>query len=101
MSLRRVRNVLANPNAVVLVDHYDEDWRQLWWVNLVGEARVLTDGPELARALLALRKKYPQYREGWPLEGGTPVIALDVRRLQDWRSSSPDRHRGGHLDPGA
>jgi PPOX class probable F420-dependent enzyme len=101
MNLRRVRNVLANPRAVVLIDHYEEDWRQLWWLTLVGDARVLREGPELARALLALRKKYPQYREGWPLESAAPVIALDVRRLQHWRSSSPDRHRGSRLDPGA
>ncbi len=101
MSLRRVRNVLANPKAVVLIDHFEEDWRRLWWVNLGGEARVLTDGPELAQALLALRKKYSQYREGWPLESGAPVIALDVGRLRYWRSSSRGRRRAGRPGPGA
>jgi PPOX class probable F420-dependent enzyme len=101
MSLRRVRNVGANPNAVLLVDHYEEDWRRLWWVSLAGEARVLTRGPELARALAALRRKYPQYRDGWPLDRSAPVIALDVRRLRHWRSSSPGRRRAARSDPGA
>ena len=27
--LRRVRNILANPQAALVVDHYDEDWRSL------------------------------------------------------------------------
>jgi PPOX class probable F420-dependent enzyme len=101
MNLRRVRNVLANPQASVLIDHYEEDWSQLWWVNLAGEARVLTDGPERARALLALRDKYPQYREGWALESAAPVIAIDVAQLRYWRSSSPDLHHGVRPDPGA
>jgi hypothetical protein len=70
-------------------------------VNLAGEARVLSDGPEHARALLALRNKYAQYRENWPLESGAPVIALDVEQLRYWRSSSPDRRRAGRPDPGA
>jgi hypothetical protein len=95
------RVVLANPKAVILVDHYQEDWRRIWWVSLAGEARVLTQGPELARALAALRRKYPQYRDGWPLDRGAPVIALDVRRLRHWRSSSPGRRRADRPDPGA
>ncbi len=99
LGLRRVRNVMANPNAVMLVDHYDEDWRRLWWVLLTGEARVLRDGVEHRQALAALRRKYPQYREGWPLDGGALVIALDVVRLRHWRSSSPGRRRAVRPDP--
>ena len=30
--LRRVRNILANPQAALVVDHYDEDWRELRYV---------------------------------------------------------------------
>ncbi|HEY0493176.1 MAG TPA: TIGR03668 family PPOX class F420-dependent oxidoreductase [Candidatus Dormibacteraeota bacterium] len=100
-SLRRVQNVLANPKAVVLVDHYEEDWQMLWWVTLSGEARVLTDGAEQARAVIALRKKYPQYRRGWPLRGGAPVIALNVGRLHYWQSSSGGRGRAVRPDPAA
>lgn len=99
--LRRVRNVMANPNAVLLVDQYDEDWRRLWWVLLRGQSKVLRDGVEHRRAVAALRRKYPQYREGWALDRGAPVIALDVVSLRHWRSSSPGRRRADRQGPGA
>jgi hypothetical protein len=28
--LARVRHIQAQPNVVVLIDHYEEDWAQLW-----------------------------------------------------------------------
>lgn len=40
-ALRRLANVRANPRVAVLVDHYAEDWRQLWWVRADGVGRVL------------------------------------------------------------
>jgi PPOX class probable F420-dependent enzyme len=101
LALRRVRNVVANPDSVLLVDHFEEDWRRLWWVLLRGQSRLLKDGPEHRRALAALKRKYPQYREGWRLEPEALVIALDVRRLQHWRSSSPARSRRARPAPGA
>ncbi len=92
---------MANPTAVMLVDHYEEDWHGLWWVLLRGQARVLHDGVEHRRALAALRRKYPQYREGWPLDGGALVIALDAVTLRRWRSNSPGRRRAVRPDPPA
>ncbi|MEO6796338.1 MAG: TIGR03668 family PPOX class F420-dependent oxidoreductase [Candidatus Dormibacter sp.] len=100
-ALRRVRNVQANPNAVLLIDHYDERWQRLWWVTLRGASRLLQEGAEHRQALVALRRKYPQYREEWPLDPGALVIALDVRRLRYWQSSSPVRRRARRPGPGA
>jgi PPOX class probable F420-dependent enzyme len=91
--LRRVRNVRANPRAALLIDHYVEDWRQLWYVLLRGTARIVDRGPEQQRAIIALRKKYPQYRTTVPLAPDALVIAIDVRRLRHWRASSPRRVR--------
>ena len=87
--LRRVKNVRANPRAALLVDDYVEDWRRLWWVLLHGRARVVDRGPEQERAITALKRKYPQYRTSLPLAADALVIAIDVRRLQHWRASSP------------
>ena len=28
-NLRRVRNIIANPQVSLVVDHYEEDWKQL------------------------------------------------------------------------
>jgi PPOX class probable F420-dependent enzyme len=64
--LRRVKNVRANPRAALLIDHYVEDWRRLWWVLLRGRARIIDRGP---------------------------VIAIDLRRIRHWRSASPGRGR--------
>jgi PPOX class probable F420-dependent enzyme len=89
--LRRVKNIQANPMAALLVDHYLEDWRRLWWVLLHGRARLVTHGPEQQRAIAALRRKYPQYRTTTPLAADALVIALDVRRLRHWQASHPGR----------
>lgn len=93
--LRRVKNVQANPLAALLIDHYVEDWRRLWYVLLRGKARVIDHGAEHQRAITALRKKYPQYRTTAPLAPDALVIAIDVRRLRHWRASSrgPGRAR--------
>ncbi len=36
--LRRLANINANPRVTLLVDHYAEDWTQLWWVDPDGIA---------------------------------------------------------------
>jgi PPOX class probable F420-dependent enzyme len=91
--LRRVKNVRANPRAALLIDHYVEDWRRLWYVLLRGKARIVDRGPEQQRAIAALRKKYPQYRTTVPLAPDALVIAIDVRRLRHWRASSREHGR--------
>ena len=42
--LRRVRNLLDNPQVALLIDHYDQDWTQLWYILLTGTAQLL-DAP--------------------------------------------------------
>jgi PPOX class probable F420-dependent enzyme len=82
--LQRLRNIRSDPRVGVLVDTYDGDWSALWWVRMDGTARVLDDGDERARAVNALRGKYPQYREQ-PLDG--PVVAIDVERWVGWSAT--------------
>ena len=91
--LQRILNLRANPNVALLVDHYEEDWRRLWYALFRGTARVLDSGAEHERAIRALRRKYPQYRTVVPLDSGALVIALDAQRLSHWRSSSPGPDR--------
>jgi PPOX class probable F420-dependent enzyme len=85
--LRRVRYLRANPRAAVLVDHYEEDWRRLWFVLLEGPVRLLDRGAEHGRAIAALRRKYPQY-VAMPLAADALVIALDVGEWREWRSAT-------------
>ena len=37
--LQRLTNVRADPRCAVLVDHYSDDWRQLWWERADGNGR--------------------------------------------------------------
>ena len=79
--LRRIENARARPEVTILVDHYDDDWRHLWWLRLRGRARVLDDGQERAHALALLQEKYPQYRAE-PPDGA--VLAVDITEVRDW-----------------
>jgi PPOX class probable F420-dependent enzyme len=81
--LARIRWLLARPQAALTVDHYDEDWSALAWVQAVGSAQILeaADAPE---ALEALADRYPQYRRR-PPDG--PVVALDPERFVWWRAT--------------
>jgi PPOX class probable F420-dependent enzyme len=86
--LKRVRNILENPRAAFVVDHYDEDWRRLGWVMLRGAAEILESGPEHDRAQELLRARYPQYRA--MNLAGLPVIALRIVRATSWGNLSAD-----------
>ncbi|MGP3920155.1 TIGR03668 family PPOX class F420-dependent oxidoreductase [Nonomuraea sp. 10N515B] len=80
-NLRRLRNIRENPQVSLLVDHYDDDWAQLWWVRADGLARIVEGGTEREAALDALAHKYPQYRERRP---AGPVIVVTVTRWTGW-----------------
>ncbi len=81
--LRRIANVERNPKVSLLVDHYEEDWRRLWWVRLDGRASVVRSGPEFEGALRLLADKYPQYRSSPP---PGPVLAIRVERWSGWEA---------------
>jgi PPOX class probable F420-dependent enzyme len=80
--LKRVRNILENPNAAFVADRWDEDWSRLGWVMLRGRAEILHDGAEHDRAQALLRERYPQYRAMNLAE--LPVIALRIERATSW-----------------
>jgi PPOX class probable F420-dependent enzyme len=86
--LKRVRNILENPQAAFVVDEYDEDWQRLGWVMLRGVAEILESGPEHDRAQELLRARYPQYRA--MNLAGLPVIALRIVRATSWGNLSAD-----------
>ena len=82
--LRRVRNLLANPEVQLLVDRYDEDWTQLVYIQLRGRATLIEPGPEHTEALDLLRAKYRQYRS-MPLEEA-PIIRIELYENVSWRA---------------
>ena len=81
--LRRLVNIEANPHVSMLVDHYADDWSQLWWVRADGVAAVHYSGEEMAAGYALLRKKYVQYQR-IALDG--PVVTVEVRRWSSWQA---------------
>jgi PPOX class probable F420-dependent enzyme len=83
--LRRLRNIAGNPAVALLADHYDDDWRALWWVRADGTARVLEpEDEEAARARALLAARYEQYRAAPP---PGPVVAVAVERWSGWAAA--------------
>lgn len=64
--LQRLENIRRDPRVTLLVDEYDEDWSNLWWVRADGQARVVESGSELAAPVAWLCDKYEQYRDTPP-----------------------------------
>jgi PPOX class probable F420-dependent enzyme len=84
VSLRRLRNIAENPRVSLLVDHYIDDWSQLWWVRADGLAAVESASAGHAGHWDLLRAKYPQY-SGPVLDG--PVIVVAVESWTGWAYS--------------
>jgi len=79
--LRRLINIERNPSVSLLVDHYVDDWTQLWWVRADGTATIHHSGVEMATGYALLRRKYAQY-ERLALDG--PVVTIEVRHWASW-----------------
>jgi PPOX class probable F420-dependent enzyme len=83
-ALQRLANIAAEPRVSVLVDHYEEDWRRLWWVRADGTARVLDparEAGEVADAVEALALDYAPYADQEP---AGPLIGISVQRWLGW-----------------
>jgi PPOX class probable F420-dependent enzyme len=82
--LARVRWLRERPRAALTVDHYEDDWSKLAWVQAVGDVRLLdaADHPDSVQALTA---RYPAYRERPP---SGLLLSLEPVRLVWWRASA-------------
>jgi PPOX class probable F420-dependent enzyme len=74
--LRRLRNITANPRVSMIVDHYADDWTQLWWARCDGIAAIEESGPAHVTYWDLLRGKYPQYA-GQLLTGQVIVVLVE------------------------
>jgi len=77
--LRRVRNLKENPEACLVIDHYEEAWERLWFVMVEGTGRV---GALSVEEVRLLREKYPQYRTMQLVE----AIRLQPARTVGWEA---------------
>jgi PPOX class probable F420-dependent enzyme len=82
--LARLADIARDARVALVVDHYAEDWSQLWWVRVDGRAAVHGDGELRERALAALRAKYEQYRAA-PLGA---VVVITPTRWSGWAADA-------------
>jgi PPOX class probable F420-dependent enzyme len=86
-ALVRLDHIAAHPAVSLLVDHYDEDWSQLWWARADGRAVVLTPDEQASRraAVIApLVERYEQYAARPP---AGPAILVSVTRWSGWQAA--------------
>ena len=86
--LKRIKNLQQNPNVALVVDRYEEDWTQLGWVMVQGEAALLNHSEEHATAQRLLKARYPQLDE---MEiSDLPVIAVRIKCVVSWGNLGTD-----------
>ena len=81
-TLKRVKNIKKNPKVSILFDEYTENWNELAYVLIRGEARLKTEGDEREYGEKILRDKYQQY--GDYLMPGCPVIVIKPKNISSW-----------------
>ena len=91
-SLKRVRNIEANPQVALVIDDYFEDWSKLAYVLIIGTAEIIEkaqepseeskEAQEHARAVELLREKYSQYRS--MKIDKLPMIKITPTRFKRW-----------------
>src|SRR5208282_1148566 len=82
--LKRMRNIAQNPQVVLLIDHYEENWAHLAYILIHGLGSVVEDPEEYMLALRGLRDKYPQYRAMALSDQRNPMVRVDPERVHLW-----------------
>jgi len=95
MALKRMRNIVANPQVALIIDHYEEDWGGLAYVLVHGAARVVEDSAEYLLALRNLRDKYAQYRAMALRPDKNPIVRIDAERVHAWGARFRSGRTGG------
>ncbi len=83
LALGRLANLAGDQRAVLLVEHYEDDWSELWWVRV--HVTALTSGwrrqDPAPAGLLALARRYPEYRAAGTIAA---TVALRPTAITGW-----------------
>ena len=82
--LKRLRNIAANPEVALLIDHYHEDWLRLAYLLVQGRAALVESAGEYSAALDALRFKYPQYHGQELSAAANPLLRIAPTAKHYW-----------------
>jgi PPOX class probable F420-dependent enzyme len=80
--LKRITNIRENPNVSLVIDRYEEDWSKLAYSLVFGKAQIVLSGEKYLKAILLLRKKYPQYQTMAIDE--RPMIVIKPKKVMGW-----------------
>lgn len=76
--LQRLQNIVADARVVVLVEHFEDDWTELWWVRANGRAIETGLTAEWHKAFAS---KYPQYEDDGTIAS---VMVVSVESVSGW-----------------
>lgn len=82
--MKRIRNIMANPNVSLVIDRWSEDWTKLAYVSIAGRAEIISEGAQYLSALEELEQKYDQYKKMDLKNQGLPVIKITPEKFVAW-----------------
>lgn len=82
--LKRIRNMLENPQAAIVIDDYADDWTQLAYILITGTTALVDDETEYARMLALLRERYPQYRAMDLTFANNAMVRISPTKVHAW-----------------
>ena len=82
--LKRIQNMLENPQVALVIDDYSDDWSQLAYVMVRGTTALVEDEAEYDRSLALLRGRYPQYREMELVFGHNSMVRITPKKVNAW-----------------
>ncbi len=84
--LKRVKNIEKNPNVTLLIDKYQNDWKELFFLMIHGKATVI-DGKNsklMDKIHKLLISKYPQCKK---IGLGNSYITINPTKVTFWNNS--------------
>jgi len=89
--LGRIARIERSPRVMLVLDHYGEDWRELWWIRLKATAEILHDKhPDWLPAIAALNQKYPQYQSTPMFKDEPTMLRFTWSGVGWWASDGTD-----------
>lgn len=82
--IKRIRNMLENPHAAIVIDDYADDWTQLAYVLITGTTALVDDETEYDRLLALLRERYPQYRKMELTFAANAMVRITPSKVHAW-----------------
>ncbi|MSR13170.1 MAG: TIGR03668 family PPOX class F420-dependent oxidoreductase [Gammaproteobacteria bacterium] len=83
--LGRLARLERAPEAMLLLDHYADEWLDLWWIRLKATTEIIPGKhPDWLPAVNALATKYPQYQTTAMFKEAPTMLRFTWRAMSWW-----------------